>query len=150
MEGGEHSLQHRFTLAKTGLDIFWENPAFGTGLASFSEARMENKFQAIGTYAHSNIIEVLVSSGMIGFTLYYGMYVIMFYSMNMVAKKNQNISENPLMMMTVSLFSFILYFDFFAVTYYEKTFFITLNLLLASIYSLTHERCGSRDEKIVY
>lgn len=132
MEKGEQSLSHREALLKSGLRLFNENPAFGKGLASFAESRMGRyRWGSIGVYSHSNVIEILVSSGIFGFTLYYSMFIIIISNLLIYARRSIAIRNDPIFLFVVIVIPFSIFFDFFAITYYVKEAWIVLTALIA-------------------
>lgn len=66
MEDG--STQARVNLAAIGLGIIGANPLLGCGLGQF------NAVSGTGMYAHNDLIEVSVATGVPGFLLYYSVY----------------------------------------------------------------------------
>ena len=132
LEKGEQSLSHRETLYKTGLRLFYQNPAFGKGLASFAESKMgAHRWGTIGVYSHSNIIEILVSSGIFGFTLYYSMFLIILTKLIFYARRSKAIRNDPIFLFIAIVLPFSIFFDFFAITYYVKEAWIVLTALIA-------------------
>jgi hypothetical protein len=135
LEGGEGSIYTRVAFIHEGLKLFYANPVIGTGFSSFSGPR-QNQFQnkAIGTYSHCNYIEVLVSSGLLGFIIYYSMYVILFIKVRHLIKVNKTLAFNdPSMHFILFFLPYSLFFDLFAVTYYGKEFWIFFSALLGCI-----------------
>ena len=66
MEDG--STQERANLFVIGLHVIGANPLFGCGLGQF------NVVSGTGLYAHNDLMEVLVATGVPGFLLYYSVY----------------------------------------------------------------------------
>jgi O-antigen ligase len=64
-----HSTMLRLLMNRLGYRAFLENPIFGGGWFYFS------KFSGLGTYSHNNYLEILVTYGIVGFLLYYSMYI---------------------------------------------------------------------------
>ena len=60
----------RANMISTGLSVFLDSPIFGNGTA-FS-------FTLFGTYSHNNFVELLMNYGIIGFSIYYFRYIILF------------------------------------------------------------------------
>jgi O-antigen ligase len=134
LEKGEQSLPHRLKLYKTGWNLFLENPAFGGGLASFSETKIGHfRWGSIGTYSHSNFMEILVSSGLIGFIIYYSIYGIVVIRLVRIAISNSSIANTPSIHFLAVVIPFTIFFDFFAITYYVKEFWIVLTVILGLV-----------------
>lgn len=60
------SAGNRENMIELGMSLFRQRPWFGWGLDNFTQMSPYN------TYSHNNFIEVVVSSGVFGFVLYYG------------------------------------------------------------------------------
>ena len=86
MEGVVHVLQNdseqessavkRNNFIKMGWDLFKENPLIGYGADNFRIA------SNTGVYAHNNFIEILTDFGLIGFMLYYSLYILAYKNVN--------------------------------------------------------------------
>ena len=66
----DSSTQGRFELVFISLRVFATNPIFGCGLGQFGIA------SGTGLFAHQEIAEILATTGLPGFVLYYSVYVI--------------------------------------------------------------------------
>jgi O-antigen ligase len=65
--------QDRYWMYVDGLKIFLEHPIFGVGMYNFAH------YFYGGEYSHSNYIEPLATTGLIGFVLYQAFYVCILY-----------------------------------------------------------------------
>lgn len=73
--GRETSFSERKWLIETGYQIWLDAPFFGEGLGQFAS------ISGFGAYSHNNYIELLVSGGVVAFSLYYMLYLlIIFYA----------------------------------------------------------------------
>lgn len=61
-----NSMYYRVMMFEQALSVFRQRPVLGWGLFAYSQ--MDNA----GTYSHSNVMEMLVSGGVVGLILYYG------------------------------------------------------------------------------
>lgn len=59
----------RLHMIKEGIYLFSLRPFLGHGLSGYS------RMSSFGTYSHNNYIELLVNFGLVGFFLYYSMYI---------------------------------------------------------------------------
>lgn len=59
----------RSSMIRDGMRFFLEKPVFGYGSDAF------RTISAHGTYSHNNFVELLVDYGIVGFLLYYAMFV---------------------------------------------------------------------------
>jgi|GEM_PF-995340 O-antigen ligase len=66
LESIETKETRRLTFYREGLAMFLENPLFGVGLGNFKT------MSVYGTYSHSDLLEVLSTTGAVGFLLYGG------------------------------------------------------------------------------
>ena len=69
--GGTLSELNRMAFIEYGLDIWEENPLFGAGTAA--------SIYYFGVYTHNNVIEILMSTGIVGLFLFYGAYPVACY-----------------------------------------------------------------------
>ena len=58
---------------------FWQKPILGHGIDSFRT--LYGMLGGMETYSHNNFIEMLVSGGVVGFIIYYSIYVYIFKAM---------------------------------------------------------------------
>ena len=75
----DNSTATRTGLIEIGIKWFNKKPWFGYGLSGFSvmhSTAFPGDFA--GYYAHNNFIEMLVDLGLVGFVLYYSLYVYIF------------------------------------------------------------------------
>jgi O-antigen ligase len=137
LEGGEGSIYERLYFIHHGWDLLLRNPVIGTGLSSFSESRIgKGQFQtkSIGTYSHCNYIEVIVSSGILGFLIYYSMYAIIIKKVRRIIKLNRKLFFNePTMHFVMFIIPYSLFVDFFYVPFDQKDFWIFFTALLGGI-----------------
>lgn len=120
----------RIEMYKLGWQTAIENPVFGIGLDNFRTVKSGFLEQSVGTYAHSNYIELIVGTGFLGFVLYYSMWVIVLYQFWTHRKINNN-----LMVIGVSLTLVTLLYDFAGVSYYHKVSWLIFALIF---YCLEH------------
>lgn len=70
-----HSTEIREDMMLMGLEAFFQSPIWGNGWFYFSQ------YSGLGTYSHNNYIELLVTYGLIGFFLYYSMFIFVLYKL---------------------------------------------------------------------
>lgn len=117
--GEGQSTKTRIELALFAFENFSNNPLLGTGIGSF--------LYKYNTYAHNNYLELLSEVGIIGFSLYYLLYLKLIY---------KTFTLNIKLDQKIPLFSFIflfLLFDFAEVNYYSKFILFYLVLLIYMI-----------------
>ena len=67
-EGGD---VQRFGMYTRGIELFLENPVAGIGFGQFQEV------SGFEEYSHSDYIEVLSSTGIVGFVLYFSIFLVL-------------------------------------------------------------------------
>lgn len=75
----ESSANIRMNMIQIGLKSVSEHPFFGIGLGNTGIITM--KYLGRNTYLHNNYIEILASTGIIGFLFYYSFYAVLFVKM---------------------------------------------------------------------
>lgn len=117
----DSSTEIRTILIKTGIEQFLKNPILGVGIGNSSYITMES----IGrpTYLHNNFVELLATTGIIGFALYYLVYFyIIINCIKLLNKKNKYIN------MVLIIFITNLILEYGVVSYYSKSTYIYILL----------------------
>lgn len=85
IEGAQYSYSTtmRLFMYKKGIEAFKSKPIFGGGWFYFSE------YTGLGTYSHSNYIELLVTYGIVGFLLYYSLVFYILLKLFKLIKKDR-------------------------------------------------------------
>lgn len=123
---GNSSDNLRAELIRYGLELFSENPLFGYGLNNY------HLFHWSGLYSHNNYIEVLVSLGIIGFIVY---YLIFIKSAIALFRKRKYLKPIHFLLAFSMLSSFI--FGYGMVQFYSKGIWILMGVMLAEIDNIT-------------
>ncbi len=121
---GESSIRTRESLIVLAKAAFIQKPVYGWGLNNFSEVINKG-----GYYTHNGFWEMLVSGGIIGFTIYYAKYFCILKKMyNGIKKKSLQI----LVPYKIGLLAFILYcfLEYWQITYMFRFIYIFPILLL--------------------
>ena len=116
----------RAELIRYGLELFMENPFLGYGLNNY------HLFHWSGVYSHNNYIEVLVSLGIIGFIIYYSVFI---NSAFVLIMKRKNLKPIHFLLAFSILSSFV--FDYGMVQFYSKDIWIFMGVMLAEIDNIT-------------
>lgn len=131
----------RLELYAKGLEVAMDNPVIGVGLDNFRRVDSGNVFSSdIGTYSHSNYIEVLVSTGIIGFVLYYSVYGLLLFRIYKLRKRNFSNRDKTSLIMVGSIFSMYILYDFAMVSYYEKVSWLIMALVLSVVGILENKK----------
>ncbi|PXY02986.1 hypothetical protein DF185_02520 [Marinifilum breve] len=120
----------RFLLFVYGLDWFQDNPILGIGINNYRVlSNVTPPFVGKNFYAHSNIIELLVDVGIVGFIIYYRYVFILLRGAFKAAK--DNVVSRIIIALTVTLFVH----DIFSMSFYEweMQFLICITFVLLSL-----------------
>lgn len=118
---GDRSTRKRIQFLKLGIGQFIHTPILGMGIDNSRLLTID--FLGYPIYLHNNMIELLSGVGLVGFTLYYGMYYYIFKNL-LKNKKDEYFS-----IILILFFSSIIC-DIGAVTYYYKITYIVLSILI--------------------
>lgn len=122
-QGSDRSTQNRVLLVAQALDFWLKNPLLGQGLGAF-EAKH-------GAYAHNNFADLLANLGLIGFVMYYRLYLNI--GVNFIkAKYKDNISYLFAAFLLILLIS-----ELAIVTYQNK---VLMMFLLVTSFMLEQRR----------
>ncbi len=89
-ETEDGSFNHRQTMIELGWKWFCDKPLLGYGLSNF---RILHKGTfGFETYSHNNFIEILVSGGVVGFAIYYSIYVYIFVKLWRLVFKEKDLT----------------------------------------------------------
>lgn len=125
IETTDYSYIYRINYLTKGYDYFMSRPLQGYGINSFSTLYF-NEY-GINVYSHNNYIELLVSFGLIGFVIYYSMYLIIIHKL--IQKINTTSFMRFKYVFILSLLITLLIIEFSLVSY--NLFFIQLLLLIS-------------------
>ncbi|HOJ45426.1 MAG TPA: O-antigen ligase family protein [Bacilli bacterium] len=121
MSSAEGSLSdsHRIDMIIIGLTDFSKSPLFGRGIYS--------SYSLFETYSHNNYVEVLLSTGLVGFLIYYLSYVISFFFISKSTHLNAKLRDLLLFLLIT-----IIIIEVSLVTYYSRYFHILLTTIAAA------------------
>lgn len=137
----DHSTVLRNNLRTLGLTWFLKHPVGGIGIAN--PHILANQYYAFDSYLHDNFVELLCGGGIIGFCLYYAMYVYLFsqlWKYRKVDKQRAAFFALWLMLM--------LAMNFGLVTYYSKAQNFYLMIHFINVFDLKRkavELCKSKN-----
>lgn len=134
------SIDSRVEMFSDGLDIIADSPLVGIGLNNFSVV------SGAGTYAHSNLIEVAASTGLIGFVIYYLMYLVLTLRIFKLIN-SQGAGRTVARLALIGLMAYFL-MDITRVSYYEKTSWIYFAMLGAIIEVYIREKRETQAEEM--
>ena len=116
----EASANVRAEMIEIGLVQFLRAPILGIGL--------DNSYYLAGTYLHNNYIELLVDLGIVGFGIFYSIYIYIIYKL---WKTRSN--KNPYGLLVAILVFILLVMDFASVSYFSKSTFVYLMVMFLYI-----------------
>ena len=133
-EVNESSLETRDNMISTALTMWTTKPFTGWGIDSF---RIHSGY---GTYSHNNYTEVLFSMGIIGFVLYYGFFLsVLLWCVKLLKGYKNTINYKIVGWAVISIFVLLLW-DFAAVSYYDKKYWLFMGVILAVLVNTEEER----------
>lgn len=124
----DRSTYIREKMIEVGWKYFLEHPFTGCGIGNSFYITLKD----IGwsTYLHNNFIELLASVGMIGFTIYYSIYIYILSNLYKIYKKT---NEQKIGIILILIFIRLI-MDYGMVSYYDKITYIYLTVAAAEIY----------------
>ena len=134
--GIEH--ESRYEMYVDGLRIFIDHPVFGVGLNNFG------KYFYTGEYSHSDYIEPLATTGLIGFILYQAFYVFLFLRLRRLLKiVDKPLTRYKLKMMLIGLGA-IMIIGFGAPHYTSQPVFLLLVAFSVYTWNLKRQIMSSK------
>ena len=117
-----------------GLSAFSENPFFGIGIGS--SLVLTSQYTSHTTYLHNNFVELLACGGIVGFVLYYSMFLFLAF---MIITKRHYLGKKAALLLTLLLV--LLISDFGTVSYYTKE---------THFYFLIFTICVEKKDEVLY
>ena len=114
---GERSIDHRLELARLAIEVTAQNP-LGVGLNNFS--------LYVGTYSHSNFLEVLVSSGVVGLPIYLAGFAVLAARCVMRIRAREASRWSWFMIWALGAIAVM---DLFSISYYSKSYWVFIAIL---------------------
>lgn len=90
----EHGSEPRIQMYLDGFAMIGKNPIWGVGLNNYRLLSIS------GLYSHSDYIEVAANTGIVGFCLYFSIYVVLWRRLNRI----KTMTEDPRLMYIIGLF----------------------------------------------
>jgi len=118
------STRIRSNMIRAGWNAFKKKPILGYGIVETYKITFDKV--GIYTYLHNNFIEILAGNGILGFIIYYSLFV---YGIIYLYKLKNNEYKNILLTLLIGL----LLSDFAVVSYYAKYTHIILSIIFSTI-----------------
>ncbi len=119
----------RITMYIEGWDLFKKYPLFGVGFYGYA--------YFFGGYSHTTIIEVFCCTGLIGFVLYFGMYVYSIHKIIKLIKITNNHKElyraNMLLRMAIIMWAELIFMAIGVIHIYLVVSFLSFGILFSTI-----------------
>lgn len=129
----DSSLLGRMWLYQRAWEVAVDHPLFGAGLDNFRMAEGLKIGSRIGTYSHSNYMEILASTGFPGFLLYFSIlwhwYSTLYRSRHLMLHKQSFSRYTQVLAITVAY----TVMDFTSVSYYDKCAWLVFPWLIAEL-----------------
>lgn len=116
---GDSSTELRSDMIKYGLIWFTKHPIMGIGIDNYKYLFVS--LFGMERYSHNNYIELLVGTGLIGFTAFYSMYIYLINKLYKMKKEFNSIAKILLLILLIQLFC-----DIASVSYLYKPTYIYL------------------------
>lgn len=132
---GDNSALTRLEMIDVGWKQFLKTPIYGIGLENSNVITQE--YLSLDTYLHNNYIELLACVGIVGFVLYYALYLIPLKKLIVPSFRGDVLAIIALILLIVSLVM-----EFGSVQYYTKSTYLQI-----LVFILVAERVGKKNEQ---
>jgi len=129
----DYSSYERQKFIKYGLEMWLDNPLFGTGLDNFRINIQKYWSVSERKYSHNNYIELLSTVGIFGFMAYYSIYLSLFLKIALIkkTKKGKNDKVNRIANLFIVILTSFMILEIAMVSYYSKFFWLMLLIISA-------------------
>ena len=135
-ESSGASIDERLALLTAGVDLLIESNLLGVGHDNFAAS--------VGVFAHSNVMEVGVNTGVIGFLLYYGIYLMIAWrAFQLMLQSNGHAVPRTIL---VGLVAYSV-MDMTHVSYYAKSSWLFLGMITACLEVFARDLARHRASK---
>jgi len=131
----EGSMNTRYDMIKRGIEFIKEKPILGYGIDNY-------RYLYGNTYSHNNIIELMVGTGIVGFSIFYFMQLIVIKDL---IKKSKNIVSKDVNYVFATILLSYIVMSLAFIYYYDKIFYIFI--AVASTVDIINKRDASSAEK---
>jgi len=139
-QGADNSIIGRVELYVRAFEAALDDPVFGVGLDNFQTLSGSMGGSTLGTYAHSNYMEILATTGFFGFFLYFSMYYRWIRDLVRRIPVLFDSSDFHIVLRAVSLLGVFLLLDLTSVSYYQKFHWLIFAGLMADLVLLRRVR----------
>ncbi len=135
-ESSGESIDERLALLTAGVDLLIESHFLGVGLDNFAAN--------VGVFAHSNVMEVGVNTGVIGFLLYYGIYLMIAWKAFQLMMQSNGHPVPRTILVGLMAYSVM---DMTHVSYYAKSSWLYLAMVTACLEVFARDLSSHRAAK---
>ncbi|MHC4159108.1 MAG: O-antigen ligase family protein [Planctomycetota bacterium] len=128
--GVDISVRSRLDFYNIGFEIIADKPLFGVGLENYRIV------EGVGTYSHSNYIEIFATTGIPGGIIYYAIFIVLWLRLRRLGKMPLEPKAMALVNTAKALWFIRLAGDFVRVSYHIKLNWILLAILIGWTYQL--------------
>jgi O-antigen ligase len=133
------SLQGRLWLYATAWAVALDHPILGIGLDNFRLVQGSVIGTQVGTYSHTNYMEILASTGFPGFILYFSAYAVLvrkIYRLRGIAESPRAFGSYAV---AAAIATSVIVMDVATVSYYNKILWLAFPLVLAEIVKIERQ-----------
>jgi O-antigen ligase len=136
------SVNERVWMMRRAIELWSDHPILGMGIDSFRSAQDADHFFAtsVGGYSHSNYFELLVGTGLVGVLLYASIYFLLLSKLFSLRTLLQHSRFFVRYAVVSAMLLLVLIYDFAAVSYYGKLFWLLLPFIVAEVHLMEQER----------
>lgn len=125
----DNSMFLRSYYIQVAKDIFFESPLFGKGVNNFYSTMIQD-YGTKGTYAHNNYWQILSEFGLVGFAIYYSLYLYCIVKL----VRNVIVNKSKVSILFLSFMVLLIGLEYGMVTFNAKSTHIVIALVYASTY----------------
>ncbi len=138
--GADASLKNRMWLYKKSLETAISHPVFGVGLDNFRTVSRTGLGSSVGTYAHSNYMEIMSTTGLLGFVAYFLIYVHWASTLWSSREALFDSKQFRTYLRCTTVIAIIWLSDLTSVSYYEKYYWLIFAVLVADLEFLSYQK----------
>ncbi len=124
------SIEERIFFTEKAIYLFKENPIIGYGMNNFKTFMGEINYSH-KAYSHNNYLEILSTLGIVGFSIYYSMFVyLLTQSVRFMVKEKLNFNRDALLFLMLIIVIFV---SFWCVNYQNEYYIIIYILMYMNV-----------------
>jgi O-antigen ligase len=126
-------------------EIAWQHPWLGVGLGNFERQPMSDvQLGPIQMYSHSNYMEILSTTGFMGFIVFFSMYAVLMMNIVRSYSRRADAALFAAHCRASGLLTALLVFDLGLVTYYDKWWWLAFGYLVAELSLISDSKTQMR------